>query len=61
MPLYEYVCSDKDCAHAWEQEHRITELIIECPKCKQETAKRLIAGGSTFQLLGPRWAKDNYK
>lgn len=57
---YEYEC--KDCGHLWEKEQKITaEPIKICPKCKKETAKRLVSGGIGFQLKGGGWAKEGYK
>jgi len=59
MPTYEYCCLNKDCNNTWDHEAKITEEAIkECPKCKQETAKRLVSGGQGFQLLGSGWFKS---
>jgi len=60
MPTYDYECMD--CGHTWEQEQRMADdPLKECPKCKKETAKRLISGGTSFQLIGGGWAKEGYK
>jgi putative FmdB family regulatory protein len=58
MPVYEYEC--KDCKHQWEFEHSIKIVMEHCPKCGKKSAKRLISGGTNFQLIGSGWSKDNY-
>jgi putative FmdB family regulatory protein len=51
---YEYECTS--CKHVWEKEQKITESAVKiCPKCNKETAKRLISGGTGFQLKGSGW------
>jgi putative FmdB family regulatory protein len=60
MPTYEYICTE--CKHNWEEDQNITsEPTAKCPKCGKSTAKRLIAGGTSFQLKGGCWSKDGYK
>jgi len=60
MATYDYECTD--CGHTWEQEQRMADDPEKvCPKCKKETAKRLISGGTSFQLIGSGWAKEGYK
>lgn len=59
MPTYEYCCTS--CNHAFELEQKITdEPVRECPQCKKLEVKRLISGGTSFQLVGGGWARDNY-
>lgn len=56
---YEYICTD--CNHEWEEDQKITdEALTKCPKCGKETAKRLVSGGTGFQLVGGGWAKTGY-
>lgn len=60
---YEYECTNPSCGHQWEEEQRITAQSINvCPKCMQQTAKRLISKpvGSGFVLSGEGWARDGY-
>lgn len=58
--IYEYCCTNPDCKHEWEDEHSIKEAAKTiCPKCKQETAKRLISK-SSFILTGGGWASSGY-
>lgn len=59
MPTYEYTCCE--CKHNWEEDQKITEPASKkCPNCNNDTAKRLISGGTGFQLLGNGWAKTGY-
>lgn len=59
MPTYEYTCTH--CAYEWEIEASIKSLPEKiCPKCGQETAKRLVSGGQGFQLQGSGWFRDGY-
>ena len=54
MPTYEYIC--ESCEHSWEEDQKISDPpIIECPECKEETAKRQISGGGGFVLKGSGW------
>jgi putative FmdB family regulatory protein len=56
---YEYKCNA--CKHEWEADQKITDPpLIICPKCSQPAAKRLISGGTGFQLNGTGWFKDGY-
>lgn len=60
MPTYFYGC--KRCSHEWEAEQRITDdPLTACPKCEQESAKRQIAGGTSFALRGSGWYRDGYQ
>lgn len=55
---YEYLCTH--CNHEWEAEQSIKDEALKvCPKCGNDTAKRLISK-SSFVLNGSGWAKDNY-
>ncbi len=57
---YEYTCTNEDCKHEWEEEQSIKDdSLTHCPKCQQETAKRLISK-SSFILNGGGWAKSGY-
>jgi putative FmdB family regulatory protein len=56
---YEYACSA--CGHAWEAEQSISAApLMECPSCKQATAKRQVSGGAGFILKGGGWYADLY-
>jgi len=59
MPTYNYTC--ENCENSWEEDQKINDpKITECPKCHELKAKRLISGGTSFQLVGGNWAKDSY-
>jgi|WetSurMetagenome_2_1015567.scaffolds.fasta_scaffold135356_4 putative FmdB family regulatory protein len=52
---YEYECTSPLCKHTWEEDQKITaQSIGVCPKCQQQTAKRLISK-SSFILKGDGW------
>lgn len=56
---YEYVCTE--CKHEWTIEQKITADPLKlCPKCQQESAKRLVSGGTGFSLQGSGWFRDGY-
>lgn len=60
MPVYEYSCQDEKCNHKWEElQSMIDPVIIVCPLCKEETAKKLISHVS-FVLKGGGWADTGY-
>ena len=63
MPTYDYFCEHHQ---EFEIQHSIKITLEFCPHCEQEgkknqPVKKLISKGSSFQLLGSGWAKDNYK
>lgn len=48
---YEYSCSN--CQHNWEECQPITaDPITLCPKCAQNTAQKIISGGSYHLFKG---------
>ena len=49
------------CAHEWEASQPISEPALKkCPKCKKNTAKRQVSGGTGFVLKGGGWYADLY-
>ncbi len=59
MPTYEYACTS--CGNEWEFEQSMKDdPLKECPKCKQQTAKRQISRGTGFILKGGGWYSDLY-
>jgi putative FmdB family regulatory protein len=56
---YEYKCFS--CDHEWELEQSIKDEAEKvCPKCGEETAQRLISGGTGHILKGGGWAREGY-
>ena len=42
---YDHICTDENCNHTWADSYSIkADPPKICPKCNQETAKRLISG-----------------
>lgn len=59
MPTYEYVCSA--CKNEWEVEQSMKDnALTECPRCKEQTARRQISKGTGFILKGGGWYSDLY-
>ena len=59
MPTYEYVCSS--CKNEWEFEQSMKDnALTECPRCKEQTARRQISRGTGFILKGGGWYSDLY-
>jgi putative FmdB family regulatory protein len=55
MPTYYHECQNEECNHAWEDQYSIkADPPKQCPKCLQETAKRMIncQGGKEVLLAG---------
>ena len=47
MPTYTHICQRSECLHEWEDYYSIkADPPKTCPKCQQETAQRVISGGS---------------
>ncbi|HWZ22489.1 MAG TPA: zinc ribbon domain-containing protein [Cytophagaceae bacterium] len=47
MPTYEHICLNESCKNEWEDFYSImADPPKVCPKCNQETAKRMVSGGS---------------
>lgn len=54
MITYEYRCTS--CDHCWEEKQKISDpKTTKCPKCKEESAQRLISNGNGFVLKGGGW------
>ena len=58
MPIYEYECSNG--CPKWEILQKLNDpRIKQCPKCKKNTASRLISGGGSFILKGNGFYKPS--
>lgn len=59
MPIYEYECTS--CHHQFESLQKVNaDPITICPKCSQETVKRLFSAAG-FQLKGTGWYATDFK
>lgn len=60
MPLYEYQCTNANCARIYEFIVRDdTGMTVECSKCGYVATK--IISLSSFHLKGSGWSKDSYQ
>ncbi|MDD5449558.1 MAG: zinc ribbon domain-containing protein [Candidatus Omnitrophica bacterium] len=60
MPTYEYEC--QKCGHIFELSQSIKAAPVKkCPKCKADSAKRLISAGGGFILKGRGFYATDYK
>jgi putative FmdB family regulatory protein len=60
MPIYEYSCNN--CGHHFEEFQTMSEKpLVKCPKCGQETLKRLIGAGSGVIFKGSGFYGTDYK
>lgn len=61
MATYLYKCPEHG---EFEVEHKMSEKLQYCTICEKSKIKtevvRLIAGGTSFELKGSCWSKDNY-
>lgn len=60
MPCYVYFC--EDCDSEIELTHSIKDedVVKVCPECQSDKFKRLIAGGTSFTLVGGGWFREGY-
>ena len=59
MPIYEYECSN--CKFYVEALQKISEAPLrQCPSCKKQTLKRLVAA-PVFRLKGGGWYETDFK
>jgi len=60
MPTYEYRC--EACGYQFEEFQSISDNPIKvCPKCKKESVKKLISGGSGLIFKGSGFYITDYK
>jgi putative FmdB family regulatory protein len=55
MAIYDHECQNPECKHEWEDTYSIkADPPKVCPKCNQETAKRVISlnGKGVVELTG---------
>lgn len=52
MPTYQHSCCNEECKHEFEDFYSITkDPPTTCPKCGQETVKRVIADNSSRGIV----------
>ena len=57
---YEYTCTS--CNHEWVAEQSIKDDALKtCPKCQQETAKRLISKSAFILRVGGWYGSGGYR
>lgn len=60
MPTYEYEC--EGCGHRFEKFQYMNEQPIKkCPKCRKNSAKRLISAGSGIIFKGSGFYATDYR
>ncbi|MDR2439806.1 MAG: zinc ribbon domain-containing protein [Planctomycetaceae bacterium] len=60
MPTYEYCCDT--CSHEFEEFQYIKdEPLKKCPKCGQNTLRRLISGGAAIVFKGSGFYQTDYR
>lgn len=60
MPTYDYACPP--CGYEWELFQSMKDDPIKtCPKCKKDTAQRLIGGGAGLIFKGSGFYETDFK
>ena len=60
MPIYEYQCSN--CGHHLEELQSISEPpLVKCPKCGENSLKKLIGSGGGLIFKGSGFYLTDYK
>ena len=60
MPTYDYICND--CEKIYEYFQSMSDAPIkECPKCKKNSLKRVISGGTGLIFKGSGYYLTDYK
>jgi putative FmdB family regulatory protein len=60
MPTYDYVC--KKCGHAFEAFQSMKDdALTTCPKCGEESLKRLIGTGAGLIFQGSGFYETDFK
>ncbi len=60
MPTYDYICND--CEKMYEYFQSMSDAPIkECPKCKKNSLKRVISGGTGLIFKGSGYYLTDYK
>ena len=60
MPTYDYICSK--CNEMYEYFQSMSEdALTKCPKCKKDTLRRIISGGTGLIFKGSGYYLTDYK
>ena len=60
MPTYDYICND--CEKMYEYFQSMSDAPIkECPKCKKNSLRRVISGGTGLIFKGSGYYLTDYK
>lgn len=61
MPIYEYRCTNSECAHELEALQKISdEPLVFCPSCGEASLKKKISAAG-FRLKGTGWYETDFK
>lgn len=66
-PIYSYSCQNKKCKHEFDVLYTSISAAEKeekeevCPLCKSLKKKKLPPKGTSFELKGTGWARDQYK
>ena len=60
MPTYDYICDD--CNEKYEYFQSMSDdPLTECPKCKKDSLRRIISGGTGLIFKGSGYYLTDYK
>jgi putative FmdB family regulatory protein len=60
MPTYDYKCDQ--CGHCFEEfQYFSEELLKVCPKCQQQTLRRLFGSGAAVLFKGSGFYETDYR
>ena len=60
MPTYDYICDD--CVEKYEYFQSMSDdPLTECPKCKKDSLRRIISGGTGLIFKGSGYYLTDYK
>ena len=60
MPTYDYICND--CEKMYEYFQSMSDAPLkECPKCKKNSLRRVISGGTGLIFKGSGYYLTDYK
>lgn len=61
MPWYDYECTNPKCKHTFDIIQTLSEPVITvCPKCHQNTCKKVLKGAPLVQFKGDGWTPNHH-